>query len=130
MHALKVRNPDIWKELEDGNISVTKNDMYFESNGTDHACEQLKKLTKVHYGLIGIANNPSARQCFFTAAPELSNLAREFTSQFSTGKSSAVDHPELSPAAVKRNHEAVIKIKAAILRHDNPFAMEGQALCK
>lgn len=48
--------------------------------------------------------------------------------QFNIEKRSAVYHPELSPAAVKRNHEAVTKLKAAILAHGNPFAIEGQAL--
>lgn len=100
----------------------------YVSIGTAHACEQLNKLMKVRSGLTRISNNPNVQQRFFTTAHELSNLAREFTSQFSIGKNSAVDHPEFSRVAVKRNHEAIIKIKAAMLTNGNPFAIEGQAL--
>ena len=39
MHALKKSHPATWKELEAGNISVTKSVIPFVSNGADHACE-------------------------------------------------------------------------------------------
>ena len=62
MHALKLDHPETWRELEEGNISVTKNAIPFVSIGADHACEHLNKLMKVHAGLAGISNNPNARQ--------------------------------------------------------------------
>ena len=62
MHALKTDHPDTWKELEEGNISVTKGTIPFVSIGADHACEQLNRLMKAHGGLTGISNNPNARQ--------------------------------------------------------------------
>jgi hypothetical protein len=68
MHALKTEHPDTWRELELGNISVTKSAVPFVSIGADHACEHLNKLMKVHAGLIGISNNANARQRFFVAA--------------------------------------------------------------
>ena len=37
-------------------------------------------------------------------------------------------HHELTPGAVKQQHEAVSKIKAALLMHGNPFAVEGNQL--
>ena len=65
MHALKIDHPETWRELEESNISVTKNAIPFVSIGADPACEHLNKLMKVHAGLIGISNNPNARQRFF-----------------------------------------------------------------
>ena len=62
MHALKLDHPETWRELEEGNISVTKSAIPFVSIGADHACEHLNKLMKVHAGLAGISNNPNARQ--------------------------------------------------------------------
>ena len=61
MHALKIDHPETWRELEESNISVTKNAIPFVSIGADHACEHLNKLMKVHAGLIGISNNPESR---------------------------------------------------------------------
>ena len=48
MHALKNDHPETWKELELGNISVTKTAIPFVSVGADHACEHLNKFMKVH----------------------------------------------------------------------------------
>ena len=60
MHALITEHPDTWRELEEGNISVTKSTIPFV--GADHACEQLNRLMKVHGGLTGISNNPNPMQ--------------------------------------------------------------------
>ena len=117
---------DTWRELEEGNISITKNAIPFVSIGADHACEHLNNLMKVHAGLFGISNNPNARQRFFMAAPELSCLAKEFKDQFGVGGRHALEHHDLSPAAIKQHHGAVSKIKSAILTRDNPFAADGE----
>ena len=98
MHALKTDHPDTWRELEEGNISVTKSTIPFVSIGTDHACEQLNRLMKVHAGLTVIFNNPNARQRFFLATPELACLAKHFKSQFHSAESQAAVHHDLSPA--------------------------------
>ena len=60
MHALKTDHPDTWRELEEGDISVTKSTIPFMSIGADHACELLNRLMNVHAGLTGISNNPNA----------------------------------------------------------------------
>ena len=39
--------------------------------------------------------------------------------------SQLTEHHDLSPSGVSREHSAVYKIKAAILDHGNPFAVEG-----
>lgn len=101
MHALKTDHPDTWKELEEGNISVTKGTIPFVSIGADHACEQLNRLMKAHGGLTGISNNPNARQRFFLATPELSCFAKDFKSQFHSAGSQAAVHHDLSPCKVK-----------------------------
>jgi len=72
MHALKSSHPDTWRELEAGNISVTKNTIPFASIRADHAVEHLNRSLKLHASLIGISNNANARQQFFLAAVELS----------------------------------------------------------
>ena len=128
MYDLRTNHPNTWKELEAGNISVTKNEIPFVSVGADHACEHLNKQMKVRAGLIGISNNANARQRFFMAAPELSCLSKEFKSQFNAEVGKATEHHDLGPSAVKREHDAIDKIKAAILSHGNPFAIEGDQL--
>ena len=62
MQEMKQSHPETWRELKDGNISVTKTDIPFVSIGADHACEQLNRMMKVHSGLIGISNNAISRQ--------------------------------------------------------------------
>ena len=85
MYDLRINHPDTWKELEAGNLSVTKNDIPFVSIGADHACEHLNKMMNVYSGLVGISNNANARQRFFMASPELSRMSGKFKSQFGTG---------------------------------------------
>ncbi|PIK61642.1 hypothetical protein BSL78_01460 [Apostichopus japonicus] len=90
--------------------------------------QHLMKQMKVRAGLIGISNNANARQRFFMAAPELSCLSKEFKSQFDAEVGKATEHRDLGPSAVKMEHDAIDKIKAAILSHGNPFATEGDQL--
>ena len=47
-----------------------------------HACEHIKKTMKVHSGLVGISNNPNARQSLFLVTPELARIAKEYKSQY------------------------------------------------
>ena len=61
MHAPKIDHPEAWRELEESNISMTKNAIPCVSISADHACEHLNKLMKVYAGLIGTSNNPNAR---------------------------------------------------------------------
>ncbi len=98
------------------------------SVGADHACEHLNKLMKISSGIIGISNNANARQRFFMVAPELSRLSKEFKSQFDMEADRITEHHELGPSAVKRAHDTIDKIKAAILSHGNPFTTEGDNL--
>jgi len=35
------------------------------------------------------------------------------------------EHHDLGPSAISKEHYAIDKIKAAILKHGNPFAAEG-----
>ncbi len=42
--------------------------------------------------------------------------------------SQLTEHHDLSPSEVSREHSAVNKIKATILDHGNPFAVEGVRL--
>ena len=130
MHARNIDHPETWRELEESNISVTKNAIPFVSIGVDHACEHLNKLMKVHAGLIGISNNPNARQRFLLAAPELSCLAKEFNDQFHDVGSKAVEHHDLSPSKIRRDHGTISRIKDAKPSHRNPFAVKGNMIYK
>ena len=47
MHEMKTKHPATWKELENGNISVTKTGIPFVSVEADHACEHLNRMMKV-----------------------------------------------------------------------------------
>ena len=42
--------------------------------------------------------------------------------------SQLTEHDDLSPSEVSREHSVVYKIKAAILDHDNPSAVDGDRL--
>ena len=128
MQELKTKHPATWQELEDGNISVTKSEIPFVSIGADHACEHLNRMMKVHSGLVGISNNANARQRFFLASPEMSCLSAEFRGQFGLRVNKPEGHHDVRPTTIRQEHEAVDKIKAAILSHGNPFAVEGDQL--
>ena len=62
------------------------------------------------------------------ASPELSRLSTEFKGQFGIQAHKPEGHHDVQPTVVKQEHEAVDKIKAAILSHGNPFAVEGNQL--
>ena len=129
MQELRTKHPQTWKELEEGNLSVSRSNISFVSIGADHACEHINRQLKMHGGLIGISNNANARQRFFMAAPELSCLSRVFKNQFGVGSSAnKSDHPELSSCAISKDKEAIDKIKCVILRHDNPITADGDRL--
>ena len=123
MHELKTSHPETWRELQDGHISVTKSTIPFVSIGADHACEQLNRMIKIHYGLIG-----NARQPFFLATPDMSRISAEFKGQFNLAVDKPQEHHHVQPSAVRKEHGNVDRIKAAILSHGNPFAAEGDQL--
>src|SRR6218665_3959818 len=127
-YDLRINHPKTWEELHAGNIAVTKNDIPFVSIGADHACEHLNKLMKMRAGLVGISNNANARQRFFMVTPELSRIAKQFKCQFDSESNKTTEHHDLGQSAVKKEHYAIDKIKAAILKHGNPFAVEGDKL--
>ena len=58
----------------------------------------------------------------------LSCLATVFKSQFHSAGSPAAVHHDLSPSKVKQAHGTITRIKEAIERHGNPFAVEGSAI--
>jgi len=60
MYGLRTSHPRTWRELESGNISVTRSDIPFVSIGPDNGCEQQNLLMKVHNGLIGISNDANS----------------------------------------------------------------------
>ena len=117
MHEMKTQHPATWRELEDGNISVTKSEIPFVSIGTDHACEHLNRMMKVHSGFIGISNNVNARQRFFLTSPEISCLSTEFKGQFGLQVNKPEEHHDVRLTVVRQEHEVVDKIKVAILSH-------------
>ena len=75
-----------------------------------------------------ISNNANARQRFFLVTSELSRVAKEFKSQFDLEPDKSREHHDRGPSAVKKEHDVIDKIKAAILKHGNPFAAEGDKL--
>ena len=58
----------------------------------------------------------------------MARLSGEFKEQFDVAADKPQEHHHLQPSAVKKEHENVDRIKAAILSHDNPFAAEGDQL--
>jgi len=78
---------------------------------------------KIHSGLIGISSNDNARQRFFLVTSEMSRLSTEFKGQYGVTVHKAQEHHVVQPSVVKKVHDDVNKIKAAILNHGNPFAL-------
>ena len=66
---------------------------------------------------------------FFLAAPEKSCRATEFKDQFHDVGSKAVEHHDLSPSKIKREHGTVNRITHAIQSHGNTFVVEGNMIC-
>ena len=129
MHDIRTTYSDTWHERFGGSLSVRKNGTPFTSVGADHACENLNRQMKVKSGLVGISNKVNARQKFFLATSELSRISVEYRRQFHIGMvSQLTEHHDLSPSEVSREQSAVNKIKAAIIDHGNPFAVEGDRL--
>ena len=58
----------------------------------------------------------------------LSRVAQEFKSQFNLQSDKTGEHHDLGPSAVKKEHDVIDKVKAAILKHGNPFVTEGDKL--
>ena len=74
---------------------------------------------KVHSGLVGISNHPNARQRFFLASPEMPRLSTEFKGQFGLKANKPEEHHDVQPSVIRQEHQAVDKIKAAVLSHAN-----------
>ena len=88
-------------------------------------------MMKIHSGLVGISNNMNnANTCqqFFLATPEMSHLSKEFKGQLGNTVHKPQEHYEVQLSVVKKEHDDVSKIKAAILNHGNPFDAEGYQL--
>ena len=82
--------------------------------GSDHACEQLNKMMKVHTGLVGISNNSNARQRFFLASAEMSRLSTEFKGQFGFKVNKLKGHHDIQPSVIllfDKNVKLLVKSK-------------------
>ena len=94
----------------------------------------LLEVTRVKRIAHTVSDDASADQCyerqrFDLATPELSRMLVEYRRQFHREMvSQQREHHGLSPSEVTREHSAVNKIKAAIIDHDNSFAVEGDRL--
>lgn len=93
------------------------------SIGADHAHEQINKVLKVQSGITGLSN----RQQFFLASPEMAETSSKFKDQFGIHTNKSQEHLDVHQSDIKKENEAVDKIKSAILCHGNPFS-EGDKL--
>ena len=58
----------------------------------------------------------------------LTYLPTEFNGQFGLQVSKPERHHDVQLSAIQQEHQAVEKIKVAILSHGNPFTVEGNQL--
>ena len=58
----------------------------------------------------------------------MSRLSTEFKRQFGVTPHKPQEHHEVQPSVIMKEHDAVNKIKAAILSHGNHFDAEGDQL--
>src|SRR6218665_433300 len=56
------------------------------------------------------------------------HVAKQFKSQYDFQSDKATEHHGLVPSAVKKEYHAIDNIKSAILKHGNPFDVEGDRL--
>ena len=130
MKELQQKFPDTWEELKNGGLSVTKNVVPFTSVGPDHATEQEIGVTKNSSSLIGISNQANARDRYFLCAPVLRRYTSDFKRQFGIQtEESSPEHHDLQMHVIKRDHNAINKIKRTILNHGNPFDVQENILC-
>eukprot|EP00794_Sanderia_malayensis_P013484 gene13484-14881_t len=78
MSSLEVSDPEIWKVLEEGNMSVFKSKIPFCGLGVDHALEQEIRSLKVMGGITGITQNDKALTRYLLTVPEITLLLKIF----------------------------------------------------
>ena len=81
-------------------------------------CSHYKRALRVHTHTY-MALYELALEQFFTEMPHPKEVC---------SKPAEEGHHDVQPTVVRQEHEAVDKIKAAILSHGNPFAVEGNQL--
>lgn len=127
MDALKESDPDVAKEFLQGNWVVnTNSDTSFCALGADHALEHINRTMKVSGGLVGITQNPTARNKFFLIAPELARLAEDAKNMAGLSmQKKRKEHHNLTTAVLEREEKNIIQLKTTIERFTNPFIQES-----
>ena len=78
MSSLEVSDPETWKVLEEGNMSVFKSNIPFCGLGIEHALEQEIRSFKVMERITGITQNDKALTRCLLTAPEITSLVKDF----------------------------------------------------
>ena len=126
MKSLPETDPDIYRELKDGNRLVNKNPNV-PFNGVNHCLEHINRSMKVSGGLVGITLNPSARAKFFLIAPELARLARQ--AKHMAGVTVKIqDRHNHNTKVLNRKGKNILKLKSTISIYTNCFTQTGDEL--
>ena len=128
MSSLEASDPETWKVLEEGNMSVFKSNIPFCGLGVDHAMEKEIRSLKVMGGITGITQNDKALTRYLLTAPEVTRLVKDFWSG-SVEKKARKEHYQLTKPHKKRVFENVSLVKDGITNHvSNPFSSDQAEL--
>ncbi len=127
MSSLEDSDPETWKVLEEGNMSVFKSNIPFCGLGVDHALKQEIKSLKVMGGITGITQNDNALTRYLLTTPEITRLVKDFWNG-SVEKEARKEHYQLT-----KPHKNVLKnvalVKDGITNHArNPFSSDQTEL--
>jgi hypothetical protein len=78
MHALRLTNPDVFKNFKDGAFVVNKTTRAFSAIALDQAHEQENATVKGEGGAVDLTENPAALRRWMIGGSELSRMVKEF----------------------------------------------------
>lgn len=78
MLELETTDPESWKFFEDGNFTVSKNEVAFTSIDPDHAIEHEHRPMKMKGGFVNITSNESALDRYVLTLPILSQISADY----------------------------------------------------
>lgn len=78
MMELRTEDPETWKFFDDGNFTVSKNEVPFTSIDPDHAIEHEHRPMKMKGGFVNITGNESALERFVLTSPILSRISEDY----------------------------------------------------
>ena len=78
MAELSTKHPEVAKQFNDGNFTITKTNRVFSAIRIDQAHEQSNVFIKGDGGAVGLTDNPDAFRRWMVAGPDVAMVIEEF----------------------------------------------------